>query len=261
MICRFIDNDETCTIAKLAHKVWTMTKKFYALVVLSVRQSPSRGAERVALLQPGDEIEVIGDPVAADGLTWHPSPLGWFAEAADGEILACPADDWWRRSYSFMQGWEGDHCVHDPERTLYGITQTTYNDWRAAQQHAPADVCEALTTGEAEQIYRRWYWQRSGADTAAWPLCLAIFDFAVNAGVGQAQTFHQQAGDNVEVYMQLREAFYQTIAQKHPSLAQYLPGWLNRVAALKQHAGLEQRRGTENPPVWTAKVPLWALGE
>lgn len=62
---------------------------------------------------------------------------------------------------------------HDPGGlTKYGISQRSY----------PSLDIRALTPEAAAAIYARDFWPACGADKLPWPLCLFVFDHAVNAG-------------------------------------------------------------------------------
>jgi lysozyme family protein len=56
--------------------------------------------------------------------------------------------------------------------TKYGISQRSY----------PKVDIRALTPELAAAIYARDWWPACGADKLPWPLCLFVFDHAVNAG-------------------------------------------------------------------------------
>lgn len=67
--------------------------------------------------------------------------------------------------------------------TNYGISQRAY----------PNVNIRALTPESAGAIYARDYWAPCGADQLPWPLCLFVFDHAVNAGAGTAVRLLQRA--------------------------------------------------------------------
>lgn len=67
--------------------------------------------------------------------------------------------------------------------TKYGISQRSY----------PHVDIRALTPESAGEIYARDFWVPCGADRLPWPLCLFIFDHAVNAGTGTAVRCLQRA--------------------------------------------------------------------
>ena len=102
--------------------------------------------------------------------------------------------------------WEGGYVDNpaDPGgATNMGITMNTYTRW--CQEHGKPvptkDDLRNLTTAEAKTIYFEWYWLPSHSDQLAWPLCLANFDTAVNAGVGRSEEMLLKSGDNFNAYM------------------------------------------------------------
>ena len=97
---------------------------------------------------------------------------------------------------------EGARCVHDPVRTFKGITNGTYNAWRRDSGAWAGDVCRDLTEQQAEAIYYQRYWLASGADRLSSATAIAVFDHAVNAGVGSAKGLFAQCGDNANCVIQ-----------------------------------------------------------
>jgi len=136
--------------------------------------------------------------------------------------------DTWKTAYAFMRKWEGGDnppCVHDPIRTLKGVTNITYNAWRQSKGLGPGDVCRDLTDSQAQQIYYERYWLASGADKLSPSTAIAVFDHAVNAGVGAAKGILAQCGDNANCVIQARYADYKTKS----NCPQYCQAWFNRV--------------------------------
>ena len=91
-------------------------------------------------------------------------------------------------------------------------------------------------------IYRRDYWEPSGAAAAPWPLCLALFDTAINHGVGAAKRIHARQLSEIELYQAKRMLDYITYETwPHHGVA-----WGNRVRHLcrkrKRHEPHECRR-------------------
>ena len=82
---------------------------------------------------------------------------------------------------------EGGYVNHpdDPGGpTNFGITQATLSDWR--DEPASEDDVKNLTELEAREIYRALYWNAVHGDNLPAGVDLAVFDFAVNSGVGRA---------------------------------------------------------------------------
>lgn len=79
--------------------------------------------------------------------------------------------------------------VHHPEdpggRTAYGVTQATYDAWRKKHNRPTQDVFN-IARSEIEAIYRVEYWDKVRGDDLPEGLDLAVFDYAVNSGVGRA---------------------------------------------------------------------------
>lgn len=144
----------------------------------------------------------------------------------------------WARSIAFVLQQEGGYSIlrDDPgnwtggavgvgtlKGTKYGISAASY----------PALDIAALTQAEAEAIYRRDYWEPSGAAALAWPLCLLVLDTAVLHGVGAARAWLGEAGPTPYAFAAKRLRTYTHSANWHAFGA----GWVNRVAALLEAMG------------------------
>ena len=70
-------------------------------------------------------------------------------------------------------------------RTNKGITQRTYDAYRAARGEPPADVY-AINEAEVADCYRRNYWDAVNGDALRPGEDLVVFDFAVNSGPARA---------------------------------------------------------------------------
>lgn len=75
-------------------------------------------------------------------------------------------------------------------KTNFGITQTTYNAWKRSLGQTEADVYN-ITSAEVATIYKDEYWNRIEGDKLPSGLDLAVFDSAVNSGVGTAARWLQ----------------------------------------------------------------------
>ena len=69
--------------------------------------------------------------------------------------------------------------------TMRGITQSTYNSWRARHGEPSAPV-KSISTADVEAIYKADYWDRMDCDEMPSGVDLCLFDAAVNSGVGGA---------------------------------------------------------------------------
>ena len=91
----------------------------------------------------------------------------------------------------FVLKWEGGISNHPDDAgglTNMGIIQTVYDAWRIAHNQAKQSVKD-ITKAEVAAIYDERYWTASRAKWMQTPLDLAVFDTAVNFGVGRANEF------------------------------------------------------------------------
>lgn len=118
-----------------------------------------------------------------------------------------------------------------------------------------ADDIRALTPEDAARFYHSGFWMGAGCHLLPRAPAIALFDFAVNAGVSRAATILQQcvdvrrdgvvgpktaaavraAGDAlVPDYLGRRAVFYHDITVAKSTYAKYLRGWLNRCFLLQR---------------------------
>lgn len=210
------------------------------------REYPVRGAEPF-----GTQMPIVGRNEGPNRW-WKidmPHISGWVSNSvvdarntADVPVVDAPTEptpsgDNFRRCLDFILRWEG-LWAEDPNdlggATMKGITLGTYTRWREAHGGSPLgakpskDDLRNISNAEVEQIYREWYWQASGADKLAWPLCCAHMDTAVNAGVGKAKEMHLKAGDDFLLYMGLVITWYTSIS----SFEYFGRAWMRRRADL-----------------------------
>jgi lysozyme family protein len=139
-----------------------------------------------------------------------------------------------KEGLQFVSKWEGGYVDHpnDPGgATNRGITQRTYNNWRRSKGLEERPVRE-LEKNEEVLIYYENYWAAAGCSELEYPFNIAVFDTAVNCGVGRATHWLRKASD-VMAYLDLREAHYIEIAKK-PEYKVFLKGWLNRLGDLRK---------------------------
>lgn len=76
-------------------------------------------------------------------------------------------------------------------KTKFGITEAV------ARANGYAGEMRDFPLAHAETIYREDYWDPAGCEAYPWPLCLYVFDAAVNQGVAPAVQTLQRALDTV----------------------------------------------------------------
>jgi len=161
----------------------------------------------------------------------------------------------------FVLRWEGG-LSDDPSdrggRTMKGVTQRVYDDWRMAQGLPAADVA-GISDRELGAIYQKSYWERAFCAPLPAHLNLVQFDTAVNMGPVRAVKMLQQVvganadgafgpatrqacdacspPDAVARYCTIREGLYRHFAEA-PGQDRFLSGWLNRLNDLRVEAGV-----------------------
>ena len=152
----------------------------------------------------------------------------------------------------FTLKWEGGYSNHplDPGgATNYGIIQSRYDQYRKSKGLATQSV-KFISKAEYEEIYDVYYWDPVRAQYVSGPLGLALFDTAVNLGVGgcisrlqaslkvpitgkwtQAISDVIHSADQTAVAInicKLRIAKRYARVKQKPSQTVFLKGWLNR---------------------------------
>lgn len=74
--------------------------------------------------------------------------------------------------------------------TMKGITQATYNSWRARHGQPVAGVA-GISDADVAAIYKTDYWDRIHGDDMPSGVDFCLFDAAVNSGVGGATSWAQ----------------------------------------------------------------------
>lgn len=128
-------------------------------------------------------------------------------------------------------GWYPGTLAGDPNPTMYGVTQKTYNADRDHRGLLHRSV-RLIGAEEVEALYRTRYWEPMGCQFRRWPYALLAFDSAVNHGLRRAHRLDAAALDDPITFLALREAFYRQIAVG--TKAKFLRGWLNRITYLRR---------------------------
>jgi len=154
-----------------------------------------------------------------------------------------------------FEGGYADHADDPGGATNRGITQATYDAWRAEQGATPRPVRE-ITDAEVTAIYRQRYWLDGRCNMLPWPVSAAHFDACVNHGLRNAARLLQRAvgvaadgiigpitlgaversepGGLVDEMLWQRLAFYERIMLRRRASRTFCLGWLSRVNALRR---------------------------
>lgn len=141
--------------------------------------------------------------------------------------------------------------------TNRGITQGTYDGWRAAQGLPFQDV-KASAEAEARAIYRTMYWLPGGCDQLPAPLDVVHMDSMVQHGsakkllqralgvaedgqIGPGTLAAAAAGDpryHARGLLLVRVHYYDSLDDGHPELTKWLTtNWLKRLEKLQHFIG------------------------
>lgn len=165
-------------------------------------------------------------------------------------------------SLAFVLKHEGGYSDHPADKggaTNMGITQASYDDWRAGQGF-PRQPVSGISGEEVKKIYLSRYWKLGKCDQLPPPLDYVHFDGCVNHGIKQASKFLQRAlgveddgaigpktlsavrqddaaGRIDEVcgnILDQREDFYHKLVEKDPSQKAFIKGWMNRIVGVRE---------------------------
>lgn len=140
------------------------------------------------------------------------------------------------RCLSVVLTHEGGYANHpqDPGgATMKGVTQATYNAYRARKGLAPRAVRQ-IAEAELQEIYRTGYWNEVQGDTLPIGVDLAVFDGAVNSGPARSKGWlrsgmRQTAADTVKAICAARRSFLRGLR----TWATFGRGWTRRVADIE----------------------------
>jgi lysozyme family protein len=143
-------------------------------------------------------------------------------------------------------------------RTMYGVTQVTFDRWRDSQHEPHADVA-AITKLEAQNLYLQMFWTEAHCDEMPRRLATFTFDTSVNSGPGEAikvlqrsvgSTADGQFGPHtvdcinfctadsaaedatLKEFAAARASLDAQIIVAHPQDQEFSHGWMNRINAL-----------------------------
>lgn len=160
-------------------------------------------------------------------------------------------EDALRRTLAF----EGGYTVDTGGPTMAGISSRANPD---------VDLARVARDPEYKSsIYRERYWNPIGAENMDAKMAPVAFDTAVNLGVGRTKQLLQQAADDPQKLLELRQQHYDALIRDKPEkFGQYERGWKNRVAALSSELGGESApRPSRDVPDRTAASQAVALAK
>jgi lysozyme family protein len=146
-------------------------------------------------------------------------------------------------------GWS-DNPADSGGATMKGITLSTYQKWKG-NPHISKDDLKAISDQDVYDLYKQNYWDNIKGDDLPSGVDYAVFDAAVNMGVGRASKLIQTAAgvpadgvigngtveaiknanptELMDKFSTEKEDFYKSL----PTFGTFGKGWLNRVAQVK----------------------------
>lgn len=149
-------------------------------------------------------------------------------------------------------GWS-DHAADRGGKTMWGVTQAVYDDYRSRLKKQTKQTVRNITKAEARELYDVLYWRSAGCDRLPWPISYLTFDAAVNSGVGRGVRWTQAGlripqdgkvgpgtvaaankaiedanGAAIMGIVDARVEFLARLVQRSPSQAAFLLGWWRR---------------------------------
>lgn len=146
-------------------------------------------------------------------------------------------------------GWS-DNPADPGGATMKGITLVVYRNWKR-NPHLTKDDLKNISDQDVYDLYKQLYWDKIHGDDLPAGIDYAVFDSAVNMGVGRASKLIQEAvgvtsdgvlgpaslsaiqkadtKELIEKFSHLKESFYRSLA----TFQTFGKGWLNRVAEVK----------------------------
>lgn len=130
-------------------------------------------------------------------------------------------------------GWS-DHKDDPGGATMYGVTQAVYDAWRV-KRGLPRRSVRMIEKSEALEIYRKNYWEASGAPALFPGVDLSVYDAAVNSGVARARKWLLASAGNADNAVTVRKicrarlSFMQSLA----IWKTFGKGWGRRVADIE----------------------------
>ena len=148
------------------------------------------------------------------------------------------------------EGLWSDNPADPGGATMKGITLSVYREWKR-NPHISKEELRVIPDEEVYNLYKELYWNKVQGDYLPAGVDYAVFDSAVNMGVGRAAKLIQEAvgvtadgvlgpasvsaiqktdpKELIEKFSQLKENFYRSLG----TFPTFGVGWLRRVAEVK----------------------------
>jgi len=133
-------------------------------------------------------------------------------------------------------GWYDGSDPRDPNPTMRGVTQKTYDHYRDGIK-LPRRSVKEIASFELHAIYHDLYWKPAGCEALPTPLDYLHFDFFVNTSPHVALGVLAACNNDPCEYLNLRERFYVDLGEESVKLRRNFDGWEKRVQKMRKVAG------------------------
>jgi len=146
-------------------------------------------------------------------------------------------DDRFNKFFLLLHKLEGGYSNHPVDKggaTNYGVTQNTYDAYRANKKLKTQSVKKS-TLEEAKKIYFEEYYSKINYIEDEFAHYL-IFDLAVNSGVGAAKKCIAAVNNphDPKEILSYRRNLFNTIVKNNTSQQVFLKGWLSRLRLIEK---------------------------
>ena len=162
----------------------------------------------------------------------------------------------YQTSLNFVLKSEGlwsDNPADPGGATMKGITLATYREWKR-NPYITKEQLRDIPDADVQALYKQNFWDKIQGDNLPSGVDYAVFDCAVNMGVGRAAKLIQEAAgvtadgvigqgtmvaikdqntqELIDKFSQLKDNFYRSLS----TFPTFGNGWLKRVAEVKVNA-------------------------
>lgn len=127
-------------------------------------------------------------------------------------------------------------------RTLFGITERWHPDQFSEAMRLRETKGTAAARRFSRNFFKKQYYDKVVSPDMTPQQATVMFDTAVNSGVSRAKKLFEQAGGDVNRFLDLRQAFVEDIVRKDPTQEKFLQGWTNRINNLRDEVAGERVR-------------------
>lgn len=145
--------------------------------------------------------------------------------------------DNWTRSRAFVKRWEGGFQDFDWDAGNWTGCEVGKGEKKGTNRGISACAypnlnIREITEAQADDIFFRDYWQRSGADKLEWPMCLLVYNAAVNFHPDTARKWLEQSGGSPLSFVALMLRGY----RKSKAWPQAGNAWVDRTIEVAMEA-------------------------